>query len=159
MHYSVKLLQMFPEVIKYPLTTALEDIKTLCQRIRGCWQPYDKYVLFAQVANTLLSHRVANTLALPITHLAQGCQYPLTPCNKFARGLSTISDAFARGLPWAGIHKACLCKKTDLKTDSFQTLFINACLVVYPTFYRTDLSTNISALYQFGKVNFLNIAA
>ena len=43
----------------------------------------------------------------------------------------------------AGIHKACLCKKTDLKTDSFQTLFINAFLVVYPTFYRTDLSTII----------------
>jgi hypothetical protein len=43
----------------------------------------------------------------------------------------------------AGIHKACLCKKTDLKTDCFQTLFINAFLVVYPTFYRTDLSTII----------------
>ncbi len=44
---------------------------------------------------------------------------------------------------WAGIHKACLHKKTDLKTNSFQTLFINAFLVVYLTFYRTDLSTII----------------
>jgi hypothetical protein len=41
----------------------------------------------------------------------------------------------------AGIHKACSRKKTDLKIDSFQTLFINAFLIVYPTFYRTDLST------------------
>jgi hypothetical protein len=43
----------------------------------------------------------------------------------------------------AGIHKACSRKKTDLKTDYFQTLFINAFLVVYLTFYRTDLSTKI----------------
>jgi hypothetical protein len=43
----------------------------------------------------------------------------------------------------AGIHKACFRKKTDLKTDSFQTLFINTFLVVYPTFYETDLSTVI----------------
>jgi hypothetical protein len=43
----------------------------------------------------------------------------------------------------AGIHKACSRKKTDLKTDSFQTLFINAFLVVYLTFYKTDLSTKI----------------
>jgi hypothetical protein len=41
------------------------------------------------------------------------------------------------------VHKACLFKKTDLKTDSFQTLFINAFLVVYLTFYRTDLSAII----------------
>jgi hypothetical protein len=41
----------------------------------------------------------------------------------------------------ACIHKACSRKKTDLKTDSFQTLFINAFLAVYPTFYRTELST------------------
>ncbi len=43
----------------------------------------------------------------------------------------------------AGIHKACLRKKNDLKTNSFQTLFINAILVVYLTFYGTDLSTVI----------------
>ncbi len=43
----------------------------------------------------------------------------------------------------AGIHRACLHKKNDLKTDSFQMLFINTFLVIYPTFYKTDLSTII----------------
>jgi hypothetical protein len=56
-------------------------------------------------------------------------------------------------LPRAGIHEACLCKKTDLKTDSFQTLFINAFLVVYPTFYRTDLSSII--FLTFNAIKFL----
>jgi hypothetical protein len=41
----------------------------------------------------------------------------------------------------ASIHKACLHKKTDLKVDSFQTLFIDVFISVYPIFYRTDLST------------------
>ncbi len=41
----------------------------------------------------------------------------------------------------AGIHKACSRKLTDLKVDSFQTLFVDAFPGVYVTFYRTDLST------------------
>jgi hypothetical protein len=41
----------------------------------------------------------------------------------------------------AGIHEACLHKKTDLKVNSFQTLFIEVFLGVYPSFYRTDFST------------------
>ncbi len=41
----------------------------------------------------------------------------------------------------AGIHKACLHRKTDLKVNSFQTLFKDVFISVYPTFYRTDLST------------------
>jgi hypothetical protein len=32
-------------------------------------------------------------------------------------------------------------KKTDLKVDSFQTLFIDVFISIYPIFYSTDLPT------------------
>jgi hypothetical protein len=37
----------------------------------------------------------------PYTNLSEGCQYPLAPCNKYARGLRlpTTYGTFARGLP------------------------------------------------------------
>ncbi len=34
-----------------------------------------------------------------MTNLPQGCQYPLTPCYKFTRGLAKTYGIFARGLP------------------------------------------------------------
>jgi hypothetical protein len=48
--------------------------------MRGCLQPSGKYVLFAKVANTLLSSND----------------------NKFARGLPTTYDTFSRG--FAQLH-------------------------------------------------------
>jgi hypothetical protein len=44
-------------------------------------------VLFAKVANTLwrIYQRFTNNLGHPITNLSEGSQYPLIPCNKFAR--------------------------------------------------------------------------
>jgi hypothetical protein len=58
-------------------------------------------VLFAKAAGTLweICQRVANNLYNPIKNLPEGCQYPLTPCNKFARGLPTTYGTVARGLP------------------------------------------------------------
>ncbi len=44
-------------------------------------------------------------------------------------------------LKWAGIHKACLCKKTDFKVDYFKTPFSDACLGVYLTLF-TELVAN-----------------
>jgi hypothetical protein len=41
----------------------------------------------------------------------------------------------------AGIHKACLRKQIGLRVDSLQTLFTDPLFGVYPSFYRTDLST------------------
>jgi hypothetical protein len=43
--------------------------------------------------------------------------------------------------PPADIHKDFLHKKTGSKVNYFKTLFINVCLAIYLTFYRTDLST------------------
>ncbi len=76
-------------------------INTLWPRIRGEWQPSGNYVLFAKVADTLrgICQRVANNLWHPVANLPEGCQHPLTPCNKFAWGLPTTYGIFTRGLP------------------------------------------------------------
>ncbi len=62
-------------------------------RIRGCWQPSGKCVLFKKAANILekfvrgwpiasdtlekICQRVANTLLTSATNLPQGCQQPM----------------------------------------------------------------------------------
>jgi hypothetical protein len=48
-------------------------------------------VLFGKVSSTLwgICQRVVNNLRPPTTNLPEGCQYPLTPFDKFARGLPT----------------------------------------------------------------------
>ncbi len=76
-------------------------INTLWPRIRGCWPPSGKYVLFAKVFNTLwrICQRVANNLWHPVTNLPEGCPYPLTPCKKFARGLLTTFGTLQKGCP------------------------------------------------------------
>ncbi len=75
-------------------------INTLWPRIRGECQPSGKYELFAKVASTLwgICQRVANN-RWHLTNLPEGCQYPLTPCNKFAWGLIITYSTFARGSP------------------------------------------------------------
>ncbi len=66
-------------------------INTLWPKIRGCWKPSGKCVLFTKSCQYSLEicQRVANNLWQPITNLPEGCQYPLTPWKKFARGLPT----------------------------------------------------------------------
>ncbi len=54
-----------------------------------------------KVANTLwrICQRVANNLWHPVTNLPEGCQYPLIPCTKFARGLLTTFGTLRKGCP------------------------------------------------------------
>ncbi len=76
-------------------------INTLWPRMRECLPPSGKYVLFAKVVNTLwrICQSVANILWHPVTNLLEGCQYPLTSCKKFARGLLTTFGTLQKGCP------------------------------------------------------------
>jgi hypothetical protein len=65
------------------------------------------------------------------------CSTDVRPTAYYCTGVLIEKSCLYR----AGIHKACLYKKTDLKVNSFQKLFIDVFIGVYPTFYRTDLST------------------
>jgi hypothetical protein len=78
-------------------------------------------VLFAKVVNALggIYQRVTNNLWHPAKNLLKGCQYPLTPCNKFARGLPTTYLTFARGLP--KIHTMPL-KKVEFKVKNQEAI-------------------------------------
>jgi hypothetical protein len=65
-------------------------------------------MLFAKAAKNIrgICQSVANNLGHSKTNLQQRCQHPLTPCNKFVRGLATTYGIFAIGLEGCPItHK------------------------------------------------------
>jgi hypothetical protein len=48
-----------------------------------------------------------------MTNLLEGCQNPLNPYNKFARGLPTTYGIFARGLPQLHTKGQPLCNTSE----------------------------------------------
>jgi hypothetical protein len=55
-------------------------------------------------------------------NLLEGFKYPLTPYNKFARGLPTTYGIFARGMPQLNSKGQPLCNTSEeSKIESYKT--------------------------------------